>query len=118
MSILGTYNITPQLSGDVGFSDDFAPLVANPTSPGEIRIVDLLIGDNTITVPTGGATVAVAALIIPPVGNVDTLTLKGLAADAGISLHLTNPSIVSLNVVASFVLTTLVAIPGVRIIFI
>lgn len=118
MSIVGNYTITPQLTGDVGFSDDFAPLIANPTSPGEIRIVDLLLGDNTITVPTGGTTVPIAALIVPPVGNVLILTLKGVAGDTGISLHLTNPSLISLNSVASFVLNASAAMAGVRIIFI
>jgi len=71
----------------------------------EIR--NLTSGNNTITVPTGGSSVATGCLIIPPSGNTNTVTLKGVNGDTGISLHRTNPTFVGLNAVSSFVLNVL-----------
>lgn len=40
--------------------------------------------------PTGGSTVK-AATIIPPAGNTQSLTLKGVTGDTGLVLSLTEP---------------------------
>lgn len=56
------------------------------------NIQTLASGFNVITPPTGTTMVC----IIPPVGNVITITLKGVTGDTGIPLSLTNPTWLSL----------------------
>jgi hypothetical protein len=86
----------------------------NPNSPGQNELRTLAIGANTITVPTGGAT-PVAVTIVPPAGNTVALTLKGVAGDAGILLHPTDPSTIGLGAgVVSVVLNAAAAVIGVR----
>ena len=62
----------------------------NTASPGSIQLYTLASGDNTITLPTGGSTVK-SATIIPPSGNTQALTLKGVTVDTGLVLSLTEP---------------------------
>ncbi len=89
----------------------------NPNSPGQNELRSLAIGANTITVPTGGAT-AVSVTIVPPAGNTAALTLKGVAGDAGIALHPTDPSTIALGAgVVSFVLNAGAVVTGVRFIW-
>jgi hypothetical protein len=47
----------------------------------------------------------VAATIIPPSGNVVTLTLKGITGDTGVGLHLTQPTSLALATGAAFGIT-------------
>lgn len=68
---------------------------SNAASPGSTQIINLASGANTINAPTGGST-PVSLTIQPPVGNVVTLTLKGVTGDTGIPLHLTDSCTVSL----------------------
>lgn len=90
---------------------------SNAASPGVTELKNLASGANTITVPTGGAT-AVAVTIVPPAGNVITLTLKGVTGDTGVGLHLTDPTTVALAAsVSTFCLTTGSAMTGVRFIW-
>jgi hypothetical protein len=103
-------------TGDVTATQSDSAL-DNPASPGVIELRSLISGANAITVPGGGAT-PVAVTIIPPAGNVVPITLKGISGDAGILLHPTDPSTLSLGgTVSSFVLTTTGAITGVRFIW-
>ena len=89
----------------------------NTASPGQVDIVTLASGANTITPPTGGSTPK-SVTIIPPTGNVNTITLKGITGDTGVVLHLTEPTTVALNNPAStFVLTASAQIIGVRLIW-
>jgi hypothetical protein len=89
----------------------------NPNSPGVNELKSLAVGANTITPPSGGST-PVAVTIIPPAGNIITLTLKGVAGDTGIPLHLTDPTTIALAAgVASFVINVASAMTGVRFIW-
>jgi len=89
----------------------------NANSPGEIEIRTLASGANTITVPTSG-TVATAVTLIPPVGNVNLITLKGVAGDTGVALHLTDPTTIALGAaVTTFVLNAAATVTGIRLIW-
>jgi hypothetical protein len=89
----------------------------NPNSPAVSELKSLVAGANTITPPSGGSTPC-AVTIIPPAGNVIALTLKGIAGDTGIALHLTDPSTIALaGGVASFVLNVTSAMTGLRLIW-
>ena len=113
MAVNANRKTTITLTGDVTASY-VIPAAANTTSPGSVEVKTLASGANTITVPTGG-TVPKAVTIIPPVGNQDTLTLKGITGDTGIALHLTDPFTISLaSTVTSFCLTAGGSIEGVR----
>lgn len=86
----------------------------NTAAPNSIEIKTLSSGANTITVPTGGATVT-ACTIVPPAGNTTNLTLKGVTGDTGVQLHDTDPSSISLDAATtSFCLTAAGTITGVR----
>lgn len=88
---------------------------ANIASPGSITIHTLSSGFNQITVPTAG-TVPTAATIVPPFGNEQTLTLKGVTGDTGIALHITDPSTLALaSSVTSFGITAGGTVTGLRI---
>lgn len=116
MSTASARTQTITFTGDVTATQTNAAL-SNPASPGVNQLISLVTGPNAITVPAGGAT-PVAVTIIPPAGNVVPMTLQGVAGDAGILLHLTDPSTIALGAtVATFVITTTGAVPGVRFIW-
>lgn len=90
---------------------------SNPNSPAQNELRTLAIGANTITVPTGGAS-PVAVTIVPPAGNTVALTLKGVAGDAGVLLHPTDPSTVALGAgVVSVVLNAAAVVTGLRLVW-
>lgn len=95
MSATSTRVITLGFAGDrVG--NPSAAAAANASSPAATAApITLAIGDNTITVPTGG-TVPTAVTIIKPSANTATLKLKGAGGDTGITLHPTDPDSISL----------------------
>lgn len=114
MSVSSTRSLSLQLTGDVtaGYKLDSA---VNAASPGMNEIKDLSLGNNTITVPTGGSSVPTAVTIVPPEDNEVVLTLKGINGDTGIAIHLTDPLTLSLaDSVTSFVLNAADAVEGVR----
>ena len=103
-------------TGDVTATQSNAA-AQNQNSPGVNELKTLAAGANTITPPAGGSTV-VSVTIIPPAGNTVAITLKGVAGDAGIALHLTDPTTLALaSSVASFVLNAGSAVTGVRFIW-
>lgn len=113
MSVTANRKTTITLTGDVSASH-VIPAAANVTSPGSVEIKSLASGANTITAPTGG-TVPKAVTIIPPAGNQETLTLKGVTGDTGIALHLTDPFTLSLaTTVTTFCITAGGAMDGLR----
>jgi hypothetical protein len=113
MSVAATRSTTLVYTGDVTGTETLAAAY-NSASPGMIEIKTLASGANTITVPTGGTT-PTACTILPPAGNTQTLTLKGVTGDTGVGLHLTDPSTVSLAAAtSSFCLTAGNTITGVR----
>lgn len=73
---------------------------------------DLAAGANTITIPTGVKLIA----IVPPAGNVQTLTAKGVTGDTGLTLNPAMPSLFSWNgTTTSLVLTAGGIVTGVEI---
>jgi hypothetical protein len=116
MAVTATRRIAIELSGDLtaGFTFSAAD---NTASPAQIDIVTLASGANTITPPTGGSTPK-SCTIIPPSGNINTITLKGITGDTGVVLHLTDPTTIALNSpTAVFVLTASAIITGVRLVW-
>lgn len=86
----------------------------NSTAPGDVDVLTLAIGANTITPPTG----AKGVTILFPAGNLVLVTLKGVTGDTGIVLHLTDPTSFGINSAAStFVLTAAAELVGVRLIW-
>lgn len=64
------------------------------TAVGERRSpLNLVTGANTIAVPAA----ATVAVFIPPAGNTQTLTLKGVSGDTGVRLHKTFPTPIALD---------------------
>lgn len=113
MSVNSTRSTTITFTGDV--PSVITPVAAaNASSPGQIQVQTLSAGTNTITPPAGGTTPQ-SVTIIPPAGNTQSMTLKGIAADTGVSLHLTDPTTIALgSAVATFVITAGGTITGIR----
>src|SRR5712672_2440886 len=108
MSVASNRSITLTDTGDVEYAQSFSAAV-NASGSGQNQLVNLASGANTITVPTS----ARAVTIIPPSGNITTITLKGVTGDTGVSLHLTDPTSIGLNGVTTFCLTAGGTITGV-----
>lgn len=114
MSVSAVRTVQTVYTGDVTGTET-QTAATNAASPGSVTIHTLASGANTITVPTGGSTV-VAATILPPVGNTQTLILKGVTGDTGVGLHLTDPTSIALaSTTATFVLTAGGTVTGLRI---
>lgn len=112
MSVTSDRSIAITFTGDVEYSQTFEAST-NATGSGQIQLINLSSGANTITVPSG----AVAVTIIPPTANAVTMTLKGVSGDTGIALALTAPCSLSLSSVSTFVITAGGTITGVRFIY-
>jgi len=116
MAVAATRSTTIVFSGDV-VGTQTHDAADNTSSPGAVDVQTLASGANTITVPTGG-TVPTAVTIIPPASNAVQLTLKGVAGDTGIALHLTDPTVIALaSSVVSFVINAASSCTGVRFIW-
>lgn len=116
MATSSTRSQTVTFSGDVNAALAQAA-AANANSPGQTTIQNLAAGANTINAP-GGGTVPTSVTIIPPAGNVNLLTLKGIAGDTGIPIHKTDPTTIALDSsFASFVLNAAAITNGVRLIW-
>ena len=111
-----TYTVT--LTGDITLQDNFAH-AQNANSPGQVEVIDLASGFNSITVPQVASTgVATGCLIIPPSANTTNITLKGVTGDTGIQLHDSNPTFLAIDPTqATIGLTAASAISAVRFIF-
>lgn len=117
MSVTSSRTIQIQLSGDITAGINQSAL-DNASSPGEPVIQTLLVGANTITAPVVTGLVVTGLTIIPPAGNVNLITLKGITGDTGIALHKTDPTSIALDsTFVSLVLTVTVQINGVRLIW-
>ena len=95
MAVASTRAIQLRFSGSFSGNSTYNA-ASNADSPGEHEFVTLAIGANTIT-PPGRGSVPVAVTIIPPAGNTETITLKGITGDTGVVLHLTDPTSIGLN---------------------
>lgn len=116
MSVTANRQISLTYGNDLLLSESWNAAV-NAVSPGKIDVTDLAAGSNTITPPTGGGSTPVAVTIIPPAGNTQTITLKGIAGDTGVPLHKTDPSSIGLGGTGTFVLAAGGIITGVRFIW-
>jgi hypothetical protein len=117
MSITSSRTIQLQFSGDISLGVIQSAL-DNTVSPGEADVVILSLGANTITAPVVSGIVVTGLMIIPPVGNKNLITLKGVTGDTGIALHLTDPTSLSLDTTfVSLVLNAAASIVGVRLIW-
>lgn len=118
MSVASTRQVVITQVGDNLNNNITVTAAGNGASPGDIDVFSLTTGANTITLPTGGTTPK-GATIVPPSGNTQTITLKGIAGDTGIPLHKTDPTSIGFDnpPPASFVLTVGGNIDGLRIIW-
>lgn len=119
MASKSSHSITLTFTGDTQAVESVT-IADNAVSPGQPGVyVNLNSGNNTITVPTGGAAVPVGVWVIPPTGNAVAMTVKGVTGDTGILIHLTNAHYQSLaSGVATFVLNAASSITGVRLIWV
>ncbi len=118
MSVFSNYTISALFSGDIDFADSYRS-EDNDLSPASIQLYDLVPGNNTITIPSDSSgALSVAALILPPVGNVIDIILKGANADTGILISPVAPMLLSFNDETEFVLNAEDAILGLKIIWI
>jgi len=120
---VGTSNTTLKSVFDFGGEEatglDFTMYNAN--SPAVVQYLDLANGANTINSTTCPALAqAGGVVLIPPSGNGQTITLKGVTGDTGIALSLTAPTFIPFAVSppSSFVITTNGAITGFKLAFI
>lgn len=105
------------MTGDVEMSEIFRA-ADNALSIGAMQLVTLASGANTITVPTSGTKLPTACTIIPPSGNTQSITLKGVTGDTGVRIHDTDPTSLALDdAVTTFVLTAGAQITDVRLVW-
>jgi hypothetical protein len=117
MSLTSSRTVQIQFSGDIS-TEVIQSALDNAVSLGEIDVISLALGDNTITAPVVSGLVVTGLMIIPPAGNASLITLKGVAGDTGIALHLTDPVSLSLDTTfVSLVLNAAAAISGVRLVW-
>jgi|SRR5688572_8488784 len=101
MAVAGNRSIAISFTGDVNAPSLIHSAAENAASPGEIESVVLASGNNTITPPVGFK----AVTILPPAGNTNLITLKGVNGDTGVPLHKTDPTSIGLDsTVVTFVL--------------
>lgn len=95
------------LSSDLATFIDFA--LYNANSPCTPQVINLTSGANTINATACPALPQCGAVIlVPPTGNIVTLTLKGVTGDTGVALSLTGPQLLTFSATppSSFVITT------------
>jgi hypothetical protein len=117
MAITSSRTVQIQVSGDVTGNMNLSAL-DNPTSMGEINLYAIVgPGSTVIAAPGGVIGVNITGLtIIPPAGNTSVMTLKGVAGDTGIPLHVTDPTSIAVDSsFVSFVLSSTLQVNGVRI---
>ena len=116
MAVSASRSVSVTFTGDV--SATHSPAVAvNAQSPGTLELLAAAVGFNAIPVPLAGA-VPTALTIIPPAGNTNALTLKGVTGDTGIRLHNTDPTVIALDpTVTSIGITVGTAITNLRLVW-
>ncbi len=117
MAVTSSRTVQIQFSGNITESI-IQSANDNTVSPAKSDIVSLTTGANTITAPVISGLVVTGLLIIPPAGNTNLITLKGASGDAGIPIHLTDPTSLALDTTfVSLVLNAAAGIAGVRLIW-
>lgn len=87
----------------------------NAQSPCDVQSLNLVSGANTINAAACPALASAGGVwLIPPTGNIVTITLKGVTGDTGVALSMTAPTFLAFNSTppTSFVLTTSDVING------
>lgn len=114
MAVTATRVTTIVYTGDVAGTETLSA-ASNAVSPAMVEVRTLASGLNTITLPTGGATVS-SVTIVPPAANTTSLTIKGVTGDTGIRIHNTDPTTISFHTVPAtdFAITTGGVITGCR----
>lgn len=116
MATTSARSMTITFTGDVTQTQPVSA-ANNTSSPGQVELKTLSSGANTITVPTSG-TVPTAVTLIPPTGNTNLITLKGISGDTGVALHKTDPTTIALDsTVSTFVLNAAATVTGLRLIW-
>lgn len=82
----GTYSVGPNVQIQSAFSS--------------VQINSLTFGSGTF-ITTSGPAGAYGCLIVPPTGNLQTLTLKGITGDTGIPISSSQPTLLSFSVPSS-----------------
>lgn len=114
MSTSSTRRIEIEYTGDVA-NHDSVVAATNTLSPATSELLNLASGANLIGPPPASPK---AVTIVPPTGNVVTITLKGISGDTGILLHPTDPTTIALgSTTATFVITTSAILNGLRLIW-
>jgi hypothetical protein len=117
MAVNAARQIAINLTGDV-ILDKIFSAAENAVSPGSVTVHTLALGANTITVPAATGITVKGATIIPPAGNTQSLTLKGVAGDTGVLISNTDPTSIAFETApANFVLSAGGAINGLRIVW-
>lgn len=115
MSVNSTTTITMKRTGDLN-TQDTKSTATNQSASGADTLLTLSSGFTSITFPAGGS-VPTGVIIVPPAGNTQTITLKGVTGDTGVALHPTDPSYISLASGAAFGITAGGTITGLRLIW-
>lgn len=117
MATTSSRTVQVSFSGDTE-SSIIQSALDNEVSPGEMIIQTLASGANTITAPVISGLVVTGLTIIPPTGNTNLITLKGITGDTGVKLHHTDPTSLALDsTFVSLVLNAAATIVGVRLIW-
>ena len=111
MTVEANLQVNTQILGDGLNSNNSFASAANASSPAQDQFLTLALGSNTVTVPSS----AVSCTIVPPAGNTNSITLKGVTGDTGIRIHNTDPTSLAIHSsVSAFVLTAATTTTGVR----
>lgn len=117
MATTAVFTGTLTFTGDTQQTQDISAS-PNQASPANEQLVNLSIGANAFPVPVGGGTVPTRVTIVPPVGNTNVITLKGVSGDTGFPLHKTDPTTIALDpTFTTLTLTVSSLVSGVRIIW-
>lgn len=101
MSVSAQRNVTILMDGDFSVQM-YENAAANTTSPAVVLNTNLQSGTTTLTPPAS----ATGLTILPPSGNVDSITVKGASGDTGIVIHPTDPTSIGIASTNSDVLLT------------
>lgn len=116
MAVTATRVQTITYTGDIVGVETQTP-AANTQSPGIMALQAFPVGFTAITVPLAG-TVPTAVTIVPPAGNTNSITFKGVTGDTGIRLHNTDPTTIALDPsVTTFGLTIATATTNIRLLW-
>jgi len=92
MAASASVSITGSVAGGPSGTKTLATIVtSNPTSTDAVSVTSFSTGFTSVTIPTN----AIGVVIVPPAGNAQTLTLKGITGDTGITIHPVNPTLVN-----------------------